>query len=266
MAELIADIRAERIRANLARIHEQIALAAARAGRSLSPVAHAGHSPSLDRSAAGRAGHSSSLDRSAAARAGRPPSSDRSAAVQVLAATKYVALEDLPELAHAGIRLVGENRAQDLHAKAAAHGELFTWHFIGQLQSRRVPLIVPHVRLIHSLASESALDALARHRDHAHPDLEVLIQVNVARESGKAGVAPEELPHYLERSPFPVAGLATMPPLAPNPEANRPWFAALRELAGAHGLRELSMGTSQDYPVAVEEGATLLRLGAVLYN
>ena len=223
MVGLIADVRAERVRENLARVREQVALAAARAGR-------------------------------------------ESDSVQVLAATKYIAQEDLPTLARAGVRLVGENRAQDLQVKVAAHGELFTWHFIGQLQSRRVPLIVPHVRLIHSLASESALQALERHRDVALLDLEVLIQVNVAREPGKAGVLPEELPLYLERSPFPVFGLMTMPPLATTPEANRPWFAALRELADAHGLRELYMGTSQDYPVAVEEGATIVRLGAALYG
>jgi pyridoxal phosphate enzyme (YggS family) len=223
VAELIADLRAERVRENLARVREQLAHAAARAGRDPGAVA-------------------------------------------VLAATKYLAAAALPQLAEAGVRLVGENRAQDLHEKAALHGELFTWHFIGQLQSRRVPLILPHVRLIHSLASETARQALERHRGEARPGLEVLIQVNVAREPGKAGVLAEELPAYLERSPFPVAGLMTMPPLAPDPEASRPWFAALRELAGAHGLRELSMGTSQDYRVAVEEGATIVRLGAALYR
>jgi pyridoxal phosphate enzyme (YggS family) len=193
-------------------------------------------------------------------RSGRDPTE-----VRVLAATKYLALPDMPLLAEAGVRLVGENRAQDLHAKVAAHGDLFEWHFIGQLQSRRVPLIVPHVRLIHSLASESALRELERHRELARPGLEVLVQVNIAREPGKAGVLPEELPHYLEHCAFPVVGLMTMPPLATDPEANRPWFKALRELAHAHGLRELSMGTSQDYPVAVAEGATIVRIGALLY-
>lgn len=186
--------------------------------------------------------------------------------VAVLAATKYLAAADLPKLAEAGVRLVGENRAQDLQAKVAAHGELFEWDFIGQLQSRRVPLILPHVRLIHSVASESALSTLERHRDRARPGMEVLVQVNIAREAGKAGVLPEELPSYLERSPFPVAGLMTMPPLVSDPEESRRWFAALRELALAHGLRELSMGTSQDFPVAVEEGATIVRLGAALYG
>ena len=231
MAGLITEIRAERVRENLARIREEIAALAEHAGRG---------------SLVGTPG--------------------RSAEVQVLAATKYVAPEDLPKLAQAGVGLVGENRAQDLQEKVAAHGELFTWHFIGQLQSRRVPLIVPHVRLIHSLASESAMQALERHRGEAHGDLAVLIQVNVAREPGKAGVLPEELPMYLERSPLPVAGLMTMPPLARDPQESRPWFAALRELADVHGLRELSMGTSQDYPVAVAEGATIVRLGAVLYE
>jgi pyridoxal phosphate enzyme (YggS family) len=197
----------------------------------------------------------------AATEAGRDPSE-----VHVLAATKYVALDDLPALAEAGIWVVGENRAQDLRAKVAAHGDRFAWHFIGQLQSRRVPLIVPHVRLIHSLASESALLALERHREQARPGLEVLVQVNIAREAGKAGVLPEELPHYLERSPFRVAGLMTMPPLAEDPEESRRWFVALRELAWENGLAELSMGTSQDYPTAVEEGATIIRLGSALYG
>jgi pyridoxal phosphate enzyme (YggS family) len=197
----------------------------------------------------------------AAARAGRD-----SAGVRVLAATKYVAADALPVLAKAGVRLVGENRAQDLQAKVAAHGGLFEWHFIGQLQSRRVPLVVPHVSLVHSVASDSALRALERHRALARPGLEVLIQLNVAREPGKAGVFPEELSSHLERSSLPVAGLMTMPPLAAVPEDSRRWFAALRELAAAHNLRELSMGTSQDYAVAVEEGATLVRLGAALYR
>jgi pyridoxal phosphate enzyme (YggS family) len=195
-----------------------------------------------------------------ASAAGRDPD-----AVEVLAATKYVALEDLPELARAGVTLVGENRAPDLQEKVATHGALFAWDFIGQLQSRRVRAIVPHVRLIHSVASESALQELARHREHARAGLELLLQVNVAREPGKAGIAPEELESFLERAPLPVVGLMTMPPLAEDPRDSRRWFAALRELAFAHGLSQLSMGTSQDYAVAVAEGATIVRIGARLY-
>jgi pyridoxal phosphate enzyme (YggS family) len=198
---------------------------------------------------------------SAAAHAGRDP-----AAVQVLAATKYVALEDLPLLAQAGVELVGENRAQDLLAKVAAHGELFTWDFIGALQSRKVRQVVGHVRLIHSVASESVLRELARNRAQARPGLEVLIEVNIAREDGKEGVAPERLDAFIEACPVPVAGLMTMPPAAADPQASRPWFAALRELAAARGLRELSMGTTQDYLVAVEEGATIVRIGTRLYT
>jgi PLP dependent protein len=198
----------------------------------------------------------------AATGAGRDP--DR---VQVLAATKYVAAAELPVLAEAGIGLVGENRAQDLQAKVAAHGELFEWDFIGALQSRRVRLLVPHVRLIHSVASESALRELERHRELARPDLRILVEVNVAREPGKAGVAPEALDAFIAASPVPVAGLMTMPPLSRgNPSASRPWFAALRELAHARGLEQLSMGTSQDYRVAVEEGATIVRIGTKLYD
>ena len=197
----------------------------------------------------------------ACARAGRAAGS-----VEVLAATKYVALEDLPLLAAAGVRLVGENRAQDLQAKVAAHGELFEWDFIGQLQSRRVRQIVPHVRLIHSVASESALRELERHRDSARPGLRILIEVNVAGEDGKAGVAPEQLDAFIAQAAMPVAGLMAMPPLSRQPEDSRRWFAALRELAAERGLEQLSMGTSQDYAVAAEEGATIVRIGASLYG
>jgi pyridoxal phosphate enzyme (YggS family) len=198
--------------------------------------------------------------------AARERSTRAHAGVEVLAATKYVAAEDLPVLASAGVQLVGENRAQDLGAKVAAHGELFEWDFIGQLQSRRVRLIVPHVRLIHSVASDSALRELGRHREIARPGLRILIEVNVAGEQGKAGVAPGELDAFIAHSPVPVAGLMTMPPLSPDPAHSRPWFAALRELAEERGLEHLSMGTSQDYLVAVEEGATIVRIGTNLYH
>lgn len=218
MAELIAGLRADVIRANLKRVRERIAAAGARRE------------------------------------------------VEVLAAIKYVASADLPLLAQAGVRLVGENRAQDLQRKVAEHGELFEWDFIGQLQSRRVRMIVPHVRLIHSLASESALRELERHLALARPGLRVLLEVNVAGESGKAGIAPSEIGSYIARCPVPVAGLMTMPPLSPRPEDSRRWFAALRELAGEHRLEHLSMGTSQDYAVAVEEGATIVRIGTILYH
>jgi len=186
--------------------------------------------------------------------------------VQVLAATKYVSLDDLPALAAGGIRLVGENRAQDLQEKVAAHGELFEWDFIGRLQSRRVRLIVPHVRLIHSVASDSSLRELERHGAIARPGLRILIEVNVAGEPDKEGVAPEQLDAFIARSPLPVAGLMTMPPLVHDPEASRPWFAALRGLARERGLEHLSMGTSQDYVVAAEEGATIVRIGTSLYH
>jgi pyridoxal phosphate enzyme (YggS family) len=195
----------------------------------------------------------------AAQRAGR-----RGEDVQILAATKYVSVEELPKLAAAGITLVGENRAQDLEVKVAAHGELFTWDFIGQLQSRRVRLIVPHVRLIHSVASASALRELGRHR-RPDPGVEILVEVNVAREPGKAGIAPDDLDAFIERAPVPVAGLMTMPPMSHDPQDSRRWFAELRELAVARGLPELSMGTTQDYLVAVEEGATIVRIGTRLY-
>jgi PLP dependent protein len=186
--------------------------------------------------------------------------------VEVLAATKYVAAADLPILARAGIGLVGENRAQDLAAKVAAHGELFDWDFIGRLQSRKVKTIVPHVRLIHSVASESALHELERHRADIRSGMEILIEVNVADEPGKDGVAPKDLDAFIELAPVPVAGLMTMPPFAEDPEDSRRWFAALRSLADERGLQRLSMGTSQDYLVAVQEGATIVRIGTRLYD
>lgn len=196
----------------------------------------------------------------AAERAGREAGD-----VEILAACKYVPCEELPVLAAAGIALVGENRVQALTEKVAAHGELFTWDFIGTLQSKHVRAIVPHVRLIHSLATESALSELERQAHRARPGMEVLIEVNLAEDPSKEGIAPERLPGFIERSPFPVAGLMTMPPLARDPEESRPWFRRLRELAVEHGLRELSMGTTQDFPVAVEEGATIVRIGTRLY-
>ncbi len=198
----------------------------------------------------------------AARRAGRDPGE-----VELLAAVKYVALEELGVLAEAGLTLLGENRAQELAAKAAAwEGSAdFTWDFIGHLQSRKVKELVPRVRLIHSVASDSALAQLAKH-PAARPDFGVLIEVNVAGEASKSGIAPAELGAFVERCPVPVAGLMTMPPAVARPEHNRACFAALRELAAAHGLRHLSMGTSQDYEVAVEEGATIVRLGSTLYR
>jgi pyridoxal phosphate enzyme (YggS family) len=227
MARVISDLRLERIRANLAHVREEIAGAVHR-----SPVTRPGR---------------------------------ERGAVELLAAVKYVAVDDLPLLAEAGIHLVGENRAQELEAKHAAHGELFEWDFIGRLQSRRVKSIVPHVRLIHSVASESALRELERHRALARPDLQILLEVNIADETDKAGIAPEQLREFIARSPVRVAGLMTMPPLAADPDASRPWFAKLRALADEHSLEHLSMGTSQDYVVAVEEGATIVRVGSTLF-
>jgi pyridoxal phosphate enzyme (YggS family) len=182
--------------------------------------------------------------------------------VQVLAAVKYVAAEEMSVLAEAGITLVGENRAQELEVKAAAHTEL-TWDFIGHLQSRKVKQILPHVRWIQSVASDSALKELGK---HAAAGTEVLVEVNVARDESKSGVLPEELDGFLERCPVTVVGLMTMPPFTADPEDSRRWFAALAQLAGERGLRELSMGTSQDYAVAAQEGATIVRLGTGLYT
>jgi PLP dependent protein len=189
--------------------------------------------------------------------AGRDPGT-----VEILGAVKYVPSEELPVLAEAGLELVGENRAQDLVAKSDAHRGAFTWDFIGHLQSRKVRQLLPYVRYIHSVASDSALEQLGR---YGSAETRVLVEVNVSGEEGKSGVSPAELPAFLERCPVSVIGLMTMPPLAATPDQSRPYFTALRQLAERHGLAELSMGTSQDYLVAVQEGATIVRLGTTLY-
>jgi PLP dependent protein len=182
--------------------------------------------------------------------------------VEIMAATKYVPTEEMGALAEAGIELVGENRLQDLEAKRERWRERFTWDFIGNLQSRKVKKILPLVRLIHSVASDSALVQLGR---HAGPDTEVLVEVNLSGEEAKAGIAPDELDAFIERCPVRVSGLMTMPPFTENPETSRPYFVDLAELARERGLDRLSMGTSQDWRVAVEEGATIIRLGSVLW-
>jgi len=183
-------------------------------------------------------------------------------AVEILAAVKYVPLEEMDALAEAGVELVGENRQQELEAKHARWGDAFAWDFIGNLQSRKVKRILPLCRLIHSVASESALEQLSR---HGGPDTEILVEVNVAGEEGKGGVAPRDLAAFIERCPVHVSGLMTMPPFSTDPEDSRPHFARLAELAAELGLSRLSMGTSQDWPVAIEEGATIIRLGTALY-
>ena len=176
--------------------------------------------------------------------------------VTVVVATKYVTVDDLAALAEAGVEVVGENRAQDLQAKHERFGDAFRWHFIGHLQSRKAPLVSELCELCHSLASESAARKLT---------IPALVEVNLSGESTKSGVTPEELPTLLAAYPD-VRGLMTMPPATADPEASRPYFRRLRELAGLHGLDELSMGTSQDYRVAAEEGATYVRVGAVLWQ
>ena len=176
--------------------------------------------------------------------------------VTIVAATKYVPLEQMAVLAEAGVEVVGENRAQDLLAKHDAYGSAFRWHFIGHLQSRKTKIVNVTCELVHSLDSESAARRLT---------VPALVEVNLSGEPTKSGVEPEKLPELLALYGE-VQGLMTMPPAADDPEASRPYFRRLRELAEAHGLRELSMGTSQDYRVAVEEGATFVRLGSVLWG
>jgi PLP dependent protein len=181
---------------------------------------------------------------------------------EILVATKYVPLEEMGKLAEAGVRLVGENRQQDLAAKHERWGDAFEWDFIGNLQSRKVKQVLPLCRLIHSVATDSVLAQLGKHAD---PETEILVEVNVSGEEGKGGVEPEELSAFIERAPVRVTGLMTMPPFSPDPEHSRPYFARLAELADANGLSRLSMGTSQDWRVAIEEGATIVRLGHALF-
>jgi len=183
--------------------------------------------------------------------------------VEILAATKYVVPEEMDRLAEAGIELVGENRLQDLETKRELAGDRFTWDFIGNVQSRKVKRILPLVRLIHSVASDSVLEELAK---HGTSETEVLVEVNVSGEPGKGGVEPDRLAEFIDRCTARVGGLMTMPPFTTDAESSRPYFARLAELAAEHGLARLSMGTSQDWRVAVQEGATIIRLGTSLYS
>jgi PLP dependent protein len=176
--------------------------------------------------------------------------------VTVVAATKYVSLQEMSVLAEAAVEVVGENRAQDLERKHAEYGDAFRWHFIGHLQSNKVKIVNRICELVHSLDSESAARRLT---------VPALVEINLAGEASKSGVAPEELEQLLGVYPD-VRGLMTMPPATGNPEDSRQYFGQLRELAERHGLSELSMGTSQDYRVAAEEGATLVRVGSILYG
>jgi uncharacterized pyridoxal phosphate-containing UPF0001 family protein len=175
--------------------------------------------------------------------------------VTIVAATKYVSFEDMAILAEAGVEVVGENRAQDLERKHAEYGDAFRWHFIGHLQSNKAKVVDRICELVHSVDSDSAARRLT---------VPLLVEVNLGGEETKAGIAPGRLGDFL--AAHPARGLMTMPPATDDPEASRPLFRRLRELAAEHGLAELSMGTSQDYRVAAEEGATLVRLGSVLFQ
>jgi pyridoxal phosphate enzyme (YggS family) len=194
----------------------------------------------------------------AAARVGRETND-----VEVLVAVKYVGADDIAALVQAGVTLVGENRAQDLLEKVTRAPGQLRWHFIGALQSRKVKLIVEHVELIHSVATDSVLRELER---HAPEGFEILVEVNVGGEEGKAGIRPGELDAFIARSPVAVVGLMTMPPLTADPQQSRAHFADLAHLARERGLTTLSMGTSQDFEVAVEEGATIVRIGTILFH
>jgi uncharacterized pyridoxal phosphate-containing UPF0001 family protein len=185
--------------------------------------------------------------------------------VEILAASKYVPADEMAALAEGGVTLVGENRQQDLEAKQELYGDRFTWDFIGNLQSRKAPRLLGNVRLIHSVCTDSVLEKLARHEGETG-GTEVLVQVNVAGEEGKGGVSVAELDGFIERCPLPVRGLSTMPPFTENPEDSRPHFALLADLAAERNLTRLSMGTTQDWRVAVDEGATIIRVGTALFT
>lgn len=177
--------------------------------------------------------------------------------VTIVAATKYISVEDMAALIEAGVETVGENRLQDLQAKHATYGSAFRWHFIGHLQSRKARHVSELCELVHSLDSDSAAQRLGG---------PALVQVDLSGEETKSGVAPGDLAEFLVRAPIEIRGLSTMPPLSDDPEASRPYFRRLRELAAGFSLKELSMGTSQDYRIAAEEGATFVRVGTVLWH
>ncbi len=176
---------------------------------------------------------------------------------QIVVATKYVTADELGVLAEAGVETVGENRLQDLEAKHDRWGDAFHWHFIGHLQSRKAPRVSELVELVHSLDSLSSARRLS---------VPALVEVNLSEEESKSGIAPDDLGAFIAEAGIEIRGLMTMPPLAADPEESRPYFRRLRELAAEHGLAELSMGTSQDYRVAAEEGATLVRVGSSLFD
>ena len=176
--------------------------------------------------------------------------------VTVVVATKYVSLGDMSALAEAGVEVVGENRAQDLVAKHDRYGDVFRWHFIGHLQSNKAKVVNERCELVHSLSSDSAARRLT---------IPALLEVNLSGEESKSGVEPEEAEDLVSRYPI-IRGLMTMPPFTSDPETSRPYFRRLRELAANLGLSDLSMGTTQDYRVAVEEGATLVRIGQILFD
>jgi hypothetical protein len=176
--------------------------------------------------------------------------------VTIVVATKYVSVEEMGVLAEAGVEVVGENRAQDLERKHAEYGDAFRWHFIGHLQSNKTKVVNRICELVHSLDSDSAARRLT---------VPALLEVDLAGEATKSGVEPAEIAGYVERYPF-IRGLMTMPPLSADPEASRPYFRRLRELASAHGLVDLSMGSSQDFRVAAEEGATFVRVGETIFR
>lgn len=227
MAELITGLQADGVRAGVARVRDRIDAAAVRAGRN-------------------------------------------PADVELVVATKYVALEEMGTLADAGITVVAENRAQDLQAKVQVYGDRFTWDFIGHLQSRKVKVVAPLVRRIHSVSSDSVLAQLERVAPELGRELEILIEVNVGGEEAKSGLHAGELDAYLDRvtaiTGVRAVGLMTMPPRAETPEDSRRWFALLADLAASRSLPHLSMGTTQDFEVAVEEGATLVRIGTSIFR
>jgi len=205
----------------------------------------------------------------AAAAAGRDP-----AGVRVLVATKYVAAEHLVALRDAGIRLIGENRAQDLVAKHELYGDAFDYHFIGHLQSRKTKLVLPIVSLIHSVGSLSVVQEIEARAANA---TDVLLEVNIGGEDSKSGVPLGQIDAFLDEASVCAkvhfTGLMCMPPLFDDAEAARPFFVRTRELAqrlsarwsGTYTFDQLSMGTSADYEVAVQEGATIVRVGSVLF-
>jgi pyridoxal phosphate enzyme (YggS family) len=202
--------------------------------------------------------------RNAAQRSGRAPE-----AIQLIAVTKTVSPARIQEAVACGVKHIGENRMQEALSKREALASAnLTWHFIGHFQTNKAKKIVENFDWVHSVDRRDAAEALARHANRS--PLPVLIEVKLEDEPSKSGTAESELPGLVTSiralDSLQLRGLMAIPPPVEDPEQARPFFRRLKQLAGDLGLTELSMGMTHDFEVAVEEGATMLRIGTGLFG